>query len=408
MNRKTNIFYNLDDIDNKFLTFSNYTEYLTGNFLSVNTKLFPSSFVCVNIPGENIEDFKKDLIYYYENKLATIRDKNVSNNTFNKYNIWSLGYLIDLIIYYNGTIQYIGDISEEDYNGTYTDIICTIQQIGQFYTYNVEYSADDTINSVKINDILYGWDSYTSGNRTDIDGIKLNLNNIDKNKEFLLNDQIIEWGNSPYYNENSLCKKIKINKNETIDQIEFNCVIPLFDVINMNLNSEYQGEILTTDDDIILFDSSTNIIEQLENRNIPLGIWINDEYVTLKVDSNTNYVPSWSLMISTQFKPFPYSKRINETLNYKQQHEFNTFASILTEQAKITELIYDLSNQIKDIYNKISTLENSIKNNPNYEGSFNTIKFEMTELEKNVDNKLENIKNELDKKYESLNWKVSI
>ena len=32
----------------------------------------------------------------------------------------------------------------------------------------------------------------------------------------------------------------------------------------------------------------------------------------------------------------------------------------------------------------------------------------MTELEKNVDNKLENIKNELDKKYESLNWKVSI
>ena len=41
MKRKTNLFY-LNGPDSKFITFSNYTEALTGNFLSTDTKLFPS------------------------------------------------------------------------------------------------------------------------------------------------------------------------------------------------------------------------------------------------------------------------------------------------------------------------------------------------------------------------------
>ena len=37
MKRRTNLFYNSGE-DSKFLTFSNYTECLTGAFLSTNTK----------------------------------------------------------------------------------------------------------------------------------------------------------------------------------------------------------------------------------------------------------------------------------------------------------------------------------------------------------------------------------
>ena len=70
MKRKTNLFYNSGP-DSKFLTFSNYTEALTGNFLSTNTKLFPSTFLCLNIPSlnkENKETFINNyLIKYYFN-----------------------------------------------------------------------------------------------------------------------------------------------------------------------------------------------------------------------------------------------------------------------------------------------------------------------------------------------------
>ena len=98
MKRKTNLFYSTG-IDSNFLTFSNYTESLTGNILVTNSKMFPSKFICLYIPTldekiinqeveENIDnnlilesfeerkaDFiKRILVGYYENKLAILRD----------------------------------------------------------------------------------------------------------------------------------------------------------------------------------------------------------------------------------------------------------------------------------------------------------------------------------------------
>ena len=56
MKRSTNLFYTVGS-DTNFITFSNYGESLTGNFLSVNTKLFPSHFLCLDIPElDNDED----------------------------------------------------------------------------------------------------------------------------------------------------------------------------------------------------------------------------------------------------------------------------------------------------------------------------------------------------------------
>ena len=76
MKRKTNLFYTTGP-DSKFITFSNYTESLTGNFLSTDTKIFPSRFIALYIKGLN-KDTKAALIKYiadyYESKLAVLRD----------------------------------------------------------------------------------------------------------------------------------------------------------------------------------------------------------------------------------------------------------------------------------------------------------------------------------------------
>ena len=75
--RRTNIFYNSNSNTDKFFTFSNYTEALTGNFLSTDTKLFPSRFFCAKLDGltsDNKQSLINLLIRYYENKLAAILD----------------------------------------------------------------------------------------------------------------------------------------------------------------------------------------------------------------------------------------------------------------------------------------------------------------------------------------------
>ena len=109
MKRKTNIF-NLDKTNNDttFLTFSNYAEYLTGNFLSTATKLYPSTFLCFNLPyteEKTVEDFKMFLMEYYENKLDVLRDGiinkyNSTDDKTNEENVASLNILGD-----NATIE---------------------------------------------------------------------------------------------------------------------------------------------------------------------------------------------------------------------------------------------------------------------------------------------------------------
>ena len=58
--RKTNLFYT-SGVDSKFLTFSNYTESLTGNFISTDTKIFPSKFLCISARKNNDLHFNKTI-----------------------------------------------------------------------------------------------------------------------------------------------------------------------------------------------------------------------------------------------------------------------------------------------------------------------------------------------------------
>lgn len=201
MKRKTNLFYTTGP-DSKFITFSNYTESLTGNFLSTDTKIFPSRFIALYIKGLN-KNTKAALIKYlsdyYESKLAVLRDHFDYNKSDIEKRVPPLNYLLEALlrikkinenevvythsiaanknnddnetsnsnesnlISYSDVIKfkYISDITEQDYNGTFTDTICNIDLRKFAYISSIELTDDFNDNVVQFDKpvTLYGWDS---------------------------------------------------------------------------------------------------------------------------------------------------------------------------------------------------------------------------------------------------------
>ena len=201
MKRKTNLFYTTGP-DSKFITFSNYTESLTGNFLSTDTKIFPSRFIALYIKGLN-KNTKASLIKYladyYESKLAVLRDHFDYNKSDIEKRVPPLNYLLEALlrikeinenevvythsiaankikdendtsnsnesnlISYSDVIKfkYISDITEQDYNGTFTDTICNIDLRKFAYISSIELTDDFNDNVVQFDKpvTLYGWDS---------------------------------------------------------------------------------------------------------------------------------------------------------------------------------------------------------------------------------------------------------
>ena len=203
MKRKTNLFYTTGP-DSKFITFSNYTESLTGNFLSTNTKIFPSRFIALYIKGLN-KNTKGALIKYiadyYESKLAVLRDHFDYNKSDIEKSVPPLNYLLEALlrikeintetneVSYTHSIaanfikdgndtsssnesnlisdsdvikfKYISDITEQDYNGTFTDTICNIDLRKFAYISSIELTDDFNDNVVQFDKpaYLYGWDS---------------------------------------------------------------------------------------------------------------------------------------------------------------------------------------------------------------------------------------------------------
>lgn len=201
MKRKTNLFYTTGP-DSKFITFSNYTESLTGNFLSTDTKIFPSRFIALYIKGLN-KNTKASLIKYladyYESKLAVLRDHFDYNKSDIEKRVPPLNYLLEALlrikeineneVVYTHSIaankikdendtsnsnesnlisdsnvikfKYISDITEQDYNGTFTDTICNIDLRKFAYISSIELTDDFNDNVVQFDKpaYLYGWDS---------------------------------------------------------------------------------------------------------------------------------------------------------------------------------------------------------------------------------------------------------
>lgn len=326
MKRKTNLFYSSGE-DSKFLTFSNYTEALTGNFLSTDTKLFPSSFICINIPKlENEEEkttFIKDfLISYYENKLSTLRD-NVTTE-----NIYPLSYLIDTILKYDDTskITYFGNITEQDYQGTFTDIICTIDssfsEICQISKINSEISNDITGDEV-----LRGWTE---------DGEYIGPTEYQ--------ELIPKFDNESEFKYDSVNHNLLV-KSKSEENIEFNVVIPLFNMISIDAETEY-------------YENDENISDSYYH-NTPLGIWFADSKINVNTDSK--YGQSWSLVIGSQFKPLPTSQKSYSDISKTSNADaYATFAQILTRQNDLLDSFYSVKTDIKNLEDKINVIESGL------------------------------------------------
>ena len=340
MKRKTNLFYNSGP-DSKFLTFSNYTEALTGNFLSTNTKLFPSTFLCLNIPSlnkENKQAFINDyLIKYYENKLANLRDR------VNEYELFPLSYLVETLMKFdpNMTISYIGNVTEQDYLGSYTDTICIIDT--QYLQSAVITPIENEETDIREADsTLYGWYDTIDGNEV-YTGPSL----------YSSFTPVFDTESAQYQTTSNY--DIKYNVPETTpSNIVFNVVIPLFTFVNVSEGVDINGQ----DETVLTSNFKTNV---------PLGIWFADDNVNLKVDRN--YGQSWSLAIGSQFKPLPTSPEVRSDV-YKDPNTdaFKTFAQVLVRQNELLDtidkqnfIIYSLTERLSAVEDRLETLENMTK-----------------------------------------------
>ena len=331
MKRRTNLFYNSGE-DSKFLTFSNYTECLTGTFLSTNKKLFPSKFICLNIPNLNKEEFINGLVAYYENKLATLRDYVVNTENRNLDELNPLAYLLRYLSNKGITdIAYIGDITEQDYNGTFSDTICVINT-AKMFSGQITTTENDLNVLVNSEETLYGWydnNVYVGpDNYANIDPI------FDNDNKYLLTDN----------------KYINILQNKTTN-ISFNIVIPMFSVVSTDtvLSNETHEQLNLLNPDNLKLEGTANI-------NVPMGIWFADNVINLKGDEKYN--TSWSLAIGSQFKPFPSTNEIkSEITNESNSIAFGTFAQILSRQ---NDLLTYVQVENKRLQEQIDKLQNDI------------------------------------------------
>ncbi len=379
MKRKTNLFYTREQ-DSNFLTFSNFTEALTGNFLSTDWKVYPSRFLCLYIPSlteANKQDFiKHNLVEYYENKLAFLRDYYTSqlNDTTvaTQYDIEgdvnSFAWLMKTIYEFdpNTEINFIGEVTEFDYKGTYTDSICIIdasegyvENSNNLATYKITVTSKKNI-TYDNTDLLYGWTSEELAD-TDYSDVEIKLDNT--------NDSTYE-----VYSEYDL-----VSQSTDRQVLRFNVIIPLFDITNIysttNFNSvseaftkeenlEYKNYVDNgTEIEKVAIDLSSKEVRSINN---PMGIWFADETIELKRDKESKYAPSWSLTISSQFKPLPYSNNYlnNDITSEDNQQAFQTYAQILAKQSLLTTELTNLStrlSKIEQVIDRLNTLVNNEK-----------------------------------------------
>ena len=377
--RKTNLLYSTYiGEENSFLTFSNYTEAMTGNHLSVNTKMFPSTFLCayINVTSDNIGSFINTIVGKYENKLAFLRDTFTKDSNISaEDNIYPLEYLINTLKDFDNefSINYVGQVTEQDYNGTFCDTMCIIstEDNGGKATISDVTEAKKTVKTVDYNNsykYLYGWSSYDATNGSYI----YNGPSIYEHVEPLFDN---DKNNSYMYVSSYEHDKLIFKPDAKAKSIEFNCIIPLFDIVNVdpksnesNITEPSNSELSDTESPDVEQSKPANILEvdlTSSTCNVPMGIWFSQKFkkITLQRDETSGFWPSWSLVLSSQFKPFPKSPHLqSDTQNVSSTDAFGTFAQILVEQARLTDEHTDIAVNVQALSNRISDVESKINN----------------------------------------------
>ena len=374
--RKTNLLYSTYiGEENSFLTFSNYTEAMTGNHLSVNTKMFPSTFLCayINVSEENIGSFINTIVGKYENKLAFLRDTFTKDSNISaEDNIYPLEYLINTLKDFDNefSINYVGQVTEQDYNGTFCDTMCIIstEDNGGKAIPNPVNGVKKTVDYNNNSTYLYGWSSYDATSSSYI----YNGPSIYKDVKPLFDN---DKNNSYMYVSSYEHDKLIFTPDTKAKSIEFNCIIPLFDIVNVDPKSNESN--ITESSDTELPDTESPDVEQSKpsntlevdltssTYNVPMGIWFSQKFkkITLQRDETSGFWPSWSLVLSSQFKPFPKSPHLqSDTQNISSTDAFGTFAQILVEQARLTDEHTDIAVNVQALSNRISNVESKINN----------------------------------------------
>ena len=377
--RKTNLLYSTYiGEENSFLTFSNYTEAMTGNHLSVNTKMFPSTFLCayINVSEENIGSFINTIVGKYENKLAFLRDTFTKDSNISaEDNIYPLEYLINTLKDFDNefSINYVGQVTEQDYNGTFCDTMCIIstEDNGGNTTLSNATVAKKTVDYNNNSTYLYGWSSYDATSSSYI----YNGPSIYKDVKPLFDNNDNNENNSYMYVSSYEHDKLIFKPDAKAKSIEFNCIIPLFDIVNVDPKSNESN--ITESSDTELPDAESPDVEQSKpsntlevdltssTYNVPMGIWFSQKFkkITLQRDETSGFWPSWSLVLSSQFKPFPKSPHLqSDTQNISSTDAFGTFAQILVEQARLTDEHTDIAVNAQALSNRISNVESKINN----------------------------------------------
>ena len=382
MKRKTNLFYTTGT-DSNFLTFSNYTEGLTGNFLATNIKLFPSKFLCLNMPKLSAST-KPDLIMsylaaHYENKIAFLRDACAYSGKNIEKTLKPLSWLIESIYKFDDstTIEYVGQVTEQDYNGIYADTICVIDSSACSYGTLVEeipseiYEEDYSYESQRY---LYGWSYIVDGEEqyTGPGEYENILPKTDVDKKYIYNAKY---------------KEIDIIQPVEPRDIRFNVVIPLFDVINTDYKEN--TDIIQSMSYIPCDGDYSGIL------NVPYGIWFSKSSITLSRD-NTKWSPAWSLAIGSQFKPFPYSETpISEVNQSARSAAFMTFAQALVRQNRLLSKVSETMNNVNKLSAQVKAMEANIKSigtSYNIDG----LNQEIAELTSYMSNALNTMQEEID------------
>ena len=151
--------------------------------------------------------------------------------------------------------------------------------------------------------------------------------------------------------------------------------------------------------------------------NVPLGMWfytngeVNEENSTsikLYYDAESGFSQSWSLTISSQFKPFPYSSKMpTDMLTNSDTNAYSTFAQVLASQASMVNKFIEVMTQVGNLENHIRNMESQLTNiGTSY--NIDNIHREFNNFEIEMNNKFNSLKDDVLEQISYLKWHTTV